>query len=78
MNILSNAIDALEEARETDSILEEQTGNGCVNTSTSVPQVAPQKPTIRILTEVQDDNTVLIRIVDNGPWNTASDATTNI
>jgi hypothetical protein len=25
MNILSNAIDALEEARETDSILEEQT-----------------------------------------------------
>jgi PAS domain S-box-containing protein len=67
MNILSNAIDALEEARETDSLLEEQTGNGCVNTSTSVSQVAPQKPIIRILTEVQDDNTVLIRIVDNGP-----------
>jgi signal transduction histidine kinase len=67
MNILSNAIDALEEARDIDSILEEQMESRCVNTSTSAPQVAPQKPTIRIVTEVQDDNTVLIRIVDNGP-----------
>ncbi|WP_341527693.1 ATP-binding protein [Nostoc sp. UHCC 0302] len=53
MNILTNAIDALEE-----SIVSRQSLD--VNTKTT------EKPQIRICTEVLDSNFVLIRIADNG------------
>lgn len=52
MNIFSNAIDALEEARTIEQAEE---------TASSV------LPTIRISTQVRDGNTVVIRIADNGP-----------
>jgi signal transduction histidine kinase len=53
MNILSNAIDALDEGRSNKQEQEE--------TDSSV------FPTIRVGTEVRDGNTVIIRIADNGP-----------
>jgi PAS domain S-box-containing protein len=63
MNILSNAIDALEEALSTkseDEISDAQSGMLAL-------QVAQRNPTLRISTEVAEDNRVLIRIADNGP-----------
>ena len=67
MNILTNAIDALEEGIRSqsppdaqDSPLPVHSANGSANTST-------YSPTIRIRTELKDENTVLIRIADNGP-----------
>jgi signal transduction histidine kinase len=60
MNLLSNAIDALEEASDTSGCQAER-GDCC-------HQPCPTfSPTIRINTEVQDNNTVVIRIADNGP-----------
>jgi len=53
MNILSNAIDALEEQMED-------------NSSSQVATKAQLAPQIRIRTEIQDDNQVVIRIADNG------------
>jgi len=53
MNIFSNAIDALEEIRHLQP-KELETDLFCL-------------PTIRIGTEVRDDNTVVVRIADNGP-----------
>ena len=55
MNIFSNAIDALEEARSVKQLEEAE------EMDTSV------LPTLRIKTEVGDENTALIRIADNGP-----------
>lgn len=55
MNILSNAIDALELVRslpESEDVRSEE---------------LQKKPTITIQTEVTDRNSVLIRIADNGP-----------
>lgn len=54
MNILSNAIDALEEAFEKRSL----NGNGCA---------AVLNPMIHICTDLIDGHTVQIRIADNGP-----------
>ncbi len=60
MNLLSNAIDALEEASDTSGCQAER--GDCYH------QPCPTfSPTIRINTEVQDNNTVVIRIADNGP-----------
>jgi signal transduction histidine kinase len=60
MNLLSNAIDALEEASDTSGCQAER-GDCC-------HQPCPTfSPTIRINTEVQDNHTVVIRIADNGP-----------
>ncbi len=58
MNIFSNAIDALEEARSI-----EQAGS-IEQAEETDPSVLP---TIRISTQEADGNTVIIRIVDNGP-----------
>jgi signal transduction histidine kinase len=55
MNIFSNAIDALEEARSIKQLEEAE------DTDTSV------LPTLRIRTELRDENTAVIRIADNGP-----------
>jgi signal transduction histidine kinase len=83
MNIFSNAIDALEEARdikregkETHSSLA-LTAASFSKVELTVPNVEEYHactatgvtltPTIRISTEVQDGNTVVIRIADNGP-----------
>ncbi len=60
MNILSNAIDAVNEARCTKQE-QEQTD------STHALGVTSLTPTIRICTQVGDGNTVIIRIADNGP-----------
>jgi PAS domain S-box-containing protein len=61
MNILSNGIDALEERRQNaDSSLLIHSANGTAEASTPAPQ-------IRISTQLKDDNTVLVRIADNGP-----------
>ena len=67
MNILSNAIDALEEARstrqeeqETDSSLKLRDANSCEAALRS------RSPMLRIRTELQDGNTVVMRIADNG------------
>ncbi|WP_190439756.1 PAS domain S-box protein [Trichocoleus sp. FACHB-90] len=77
MNILSNAIDVLEMGNG-----EREMGNGnwgLVNREFPIQnptlsnscllrgKAKIQNPEIRIFTEVQDDNQVLIRIVDNGP-----------
>jgi signal transduction histidine kinase len=59
MNLLSNAIDALEEVSSTKDT-EENMGS-CSN-----GQQSTFSPTICISTEVEDDNTVIIRIADNG------------
>ncbi len=53
MNILTNAIDALEEGHMS-QLMGVRKGNNC------------QLPTINISTEIQDDS-VVIRIADNGP-----------
>lgn len=67
MNILSNAIDALEEARsttqeeqETDSSLKLRDASSCE------ADVRSRSPMLRIRTELQDGNTVVMRIADNG------------
>ena len=67
MNILSNAIDALEEARstrqeeqETDSSLKLRDASSCEAALRS------RSPMLRIRTELQDGNTVVMRIADNG------------
>jgi PAS domain S-box-containing protein len=65
MNILSNAIDALEELRIEgfDELKGEPLkGEGADHFS----KVQPATPRIRITTEVGDDNMVVIRIADNG------------
>lgn len=53
MNILSNAIDALEEVK--------------LEGSSQSFNMQPATPTIHIRTELQDNNRVVIRIADNGP-----------
>lgn len=58
MNLLSNAIDALEEVSSINQVTEE-TNHAC-----KMPE-AIFCPTIRIKTQVQDNNTVLIQIADN-------------
>jgi PAS domain S-box-containing protein len=67
MNILSNAIDALEEARstrqeeqETDFSLKLRDASSCEAALRS------RSPMLRIHTELQDGNTVVMRIADNG------------
>lgn len=59
MNVLSNAIDALEEVRQTNP--EEAETNSSHTVSNT-----PKNPSIRISTEVRDNNTVVIKIADNG------------
>ncbi|HEY9597135.1 MAG TPA: PAS domain S-box protein [Cyanophyceae cyanobacterium] len=73
MNILSNAIDALDEMRtiKPDEIdahysLSDRTHCCFDGTSANSSQTPPVKPTIQICTEVGDNNTVMIRIADNG------------
>jgi PAS domain S-box-containing protein len=81
MNILSNAIDALTECRSIkpevsnlDSSLNAYAASCSANASTvslrsasRIPSAERCTPTIRIYTETRDDDTVVIRIVDNGP-----------
>lgn len=59
MNVLSNAIDVLEEIRET------KPEESDINSSHTVSST-PKNPTIRIATELRDDNKVIIKIADNG------------
>lgn len=65
MNILGNAIDALEELNVERSSVEGLSHGVQSN------QEQPATPCIRICTQLKDDNTVLIRIADNGPGMTA-------
>ncbi|AFZ16553.1 PAS domain S-box protein [Allocoleopsis franciscana] len=65
MNILGNAIDALEELNVERSQVEGLSHDVQSN------QEQPPTPCIRIRTQLKDDNTVLIRIADNGPGMTA-------
>ena len=60
MNILVNAIDALNEPKTSnvEYLLSDFESND---------DFSPQKPTIQIQTEVVNSNWVMIRIVDNGP-----------
>jgi PAS domain S-box-containing protein len=73
MNLLSNAIDALEEALSTkqeeyNTISSLNAQGSALTHQTAVSSDAEcSKLTIRISTEVKEDNTVLIRIADNGP-----------
>ena len=73
MNLLSNAIDALEEALSTkeeeyNTISSLNAQGSALTHETAVSSDAEcSKLTIRISTEVKEDNTVLIRIADNGP-----------
>lgn len=74
MNILSNAIDALDEMRtikpdELDAhySLCDRTTRWFDDNCAIAAQTPPAKPTIRIHTEIGDKNTVVTRIVDNGP-----------
>ena len=60
MNLLSNAIDALEEVSAINHDTEE-------TTTANNTQDESFCPTICIKTQVQDNNTVLLRITDNGP-----------
>jgi PAS domain S-box-containing protein len=67
MNILSNAIDALEEARSTTQ--EEQETDFSLklrDASSCEADVRSRSPMLRIRTELQDGNTVVMRIADNG------------
>ena len=65
MNILGNAIDALEELNVERSSVEGLSHHVESN------QEQPATPCIRICTQLKDDYTVLIRIADNGPGMTA-------
>jgi light-regulated signal transduction histidine kinase (bacteriophytochrome) len=56
MNLLSNAIDAIEESADFFGL----------NTNLGASDFSPQHPTIRIRTELIDDQRVAIRIADNG------------
>jgi signal transduction histidine kinase len=76
MNILSNAIDALENwgVEEVQPSLSEKTQAGTPTDNpipsshtTSLPQAIPAAPTIWISTELVEGNQALIRIRDNGP-----------
>jgi PAS domain S-box-containing protein len=73
MNILGNAIDALEELNDerwqVESYKFEGTQKSKVESLNN--NVQPTTPCIRIDTQLKDDNTVLIRIADNGPGMTA-------
>ncbi len=63
MNILSNAIDALEEL----SVSEQQINlNGDLGVSKAQQQIKNHSPKIRISTQLANSNTVVIRIADNG------------
>ncbi|MBL1201179.1 MAG: AAA family ATPase [Nostoc sp. GBBB01] len=63
MNILSNAIDALEEL----SVNEQQINlNGDLGVSKAQQQIKNHSPKIRISTQLTNSNTVVIRIADNG------------
>lgn len=59
MNLLSNAIDALEEVSSINQVTAE------TDTAYKITE-ASFCPTIRIQTQLQDNNTVLLRIADNG------------
>jgi PAS domain S-box-containing protein len=63
MNILSNAIDALEDALSTKS--EDATTDA--QSGMLELQATKRNPMLRISTAVGEDNKVLIRIADNGP-----------
>jgi PAS domain S-box-containing protein len=66
MNILSNAIDALE------GLVRWKVGSfENSNQPSNVQTFKPSNPTIRIHTEVIEENWVVIRIADNGPGLTA-------
>ncbi len=62
MNVLSNAIDALLEA-ESKFIYPPQT----LNSPAAGGYISSSSPTIRIKTEINEMNRVVIRITDNGP-----------
>ena len=80
MNILSNAIDALENwgVEETQPSLSEQTqvntpnGPNPSSSTTSQPYSVPAPPTIWINTDLVDGHQAVIRIRDNGPGMAAS------
>ncbi|WP_017715443.1 GAF domain-containing protein [Kamptonema formosum] len=61
MNIISNAIDALEEANGASGLERHK------NKKSPVTHAASPIPTIRIRTEVKHPNSVTVRISDNGP-----------
>ncbi len=63
MNILANAIDALEE----DLLDKQQRGTGnCSNNTFSTANAQSQNPTIRIITQRLENDRISIRIADNG------------
>ncbi len=66
MNLLSNAIDALEEGRD---LLPSSPSPSVLQPSPSIlcPPTASPSPQIHIRTEVQDDRWAVVRIADNGP-----------
>jgi signal transduction histidine kinase len=61
MNILSNAIDALEE-----SVVSSQWSVVGEKTMDNGQRTTDKQPTIRISTQVKDSDTLVIRIADNG------------
>nr|WP_321162499.1 HAMP domain-containing sensor histidine kinase [Nostoc sp. KVJ3] len=65
MNILSNAIDALEEGVKGEEIRETR-GQGDKESVLPIPNTQCPMPTIRICTQLQEPNQVIIRIADNG------------
>jgi signal transduction histidine kinase len=73
MNILGNAIDALEELNDERLQVESYKFEGSLKSKVESlnNNVQSTTPCIRIDTQLKDDNTVLIRIADNGPGMTA-------
>jgi PAS domain S-box-containing protein len=73
MNILGNAIDALEELNDERLQVENYKFEGTQKSKVESlnNNVQSTTPCIRIDTQLKDDNTVLIRIADNGPGMTA-------
>ncbi len=62
MNLLANAIDALEESLLDRSLLANKTNNSLKNQT----RITNYNPTIWIRTESKDNSTVIIQITDNG------------
>ncbi|HEY9741546.1 MAG TPA: GAF domain-containing protein [Coleofasciculaceae cyanobacterium] len=66
MNLLTNAIDALEE-----SVVTGQQSGFSEKTTDNGQRTTDKRPIIRIRTELLDDQQIAIRIADNGPGMTA-------
>jgi signal transduction histidine kinase len=64
MNLLSNAIDALE---GLPSNRQKLIDSGEISSNSEFPIPSSQLPTIQICTEVLNANKIVVRIADNGP-----------